>query len=56
MNKLVPKSRYVVLKSGGKSVKITSSSDPAIRNRRRQQLLLESGVNVKVDGSWGPWQ
>lgn len=25
-------------------------------NKRKQQFLLRNGVNVKVDGSWGPWQ
>lgn len=25
-------------------------------NKRKQRFLLRNGVNVKVDGSWGPWQ
>ena len=25
-------------------------------NKRKQQFLKLNGVNVKVDGSWGPWQ
>ncbi len=25
-------------------------------NKRRQRILSENGVDVKVDGSWGPWQ
>ena len=25
-------------------------------NKRKQQFLNQNGVNVKIDGSWGPWQ
>lgn len=28
----------------------------AEENKRKQRFLLRNGVNVKVDGSWGPWQ
>lgn len=28
----------------------------AEKNKRKQRFLLRNGVNVKVDGSWGPWQ
>lgn len=28
----------------------------AKENKRKQRFLLRNGVNVKVDGSWGPWQ
>lgn len=25
-------------------------------NKRKQQFLKEHGINVRIDGSWGPWQ
>ena len=25
-------------------------------NKKRQQFLNMNGYNIKVDGSWGPWQ
>lgn len=30
--------------------------DQTEENKRKQRFLLRNGVNVKVDGSWGPWQ
>lgn len=31
-------------------------ANQAEENKRKQRFLLRNGVNVKVDGSWGPWQ
>ena len=25
-------------------------------NKKKQQVLRQAGYNIKVDGSWGPWQ
>ena len=31
-------------------------SDPRELNKRKQEFLRLNGIDVKVDGSWGPWQ
>ena len=31
-------------------------ANQAEENKKKQRFLLRNGVNVKVDGSWGPWQ
>lgn len=31
-------------------------TNQAEENKKKQRFLLRNGVNVKVDGSWGPWQ
>lgn len=32
------------------------TKEQAEANKRKQQVLRTSGYNVKLDGSWGPWQ
>lgn len=32
------------------------SKEEAAQNRKKQQVLRDAGYNVKIDGSWGPWQ
>lgn len=36
--------------------KINKNSKEYQENLRKQQFLKVNGVNVKLDGSWGPWQ
>ena len=31
-------------------------SNPKELNKKKQEFLRLNGINVKVDGSWGPWQ
>ena len=32
------------------------SQAEAAENKKKQQVLRTAGYNIKVDGSWGPWQ
>lgn len=34
----------------------TANAQEAAANKKKQQFLVRNGINVKVDGSWGPWQ
>lgn len=49
--RLIPKAD-----SGMKVKYISSNSEEAKLNKRRQQILQKAGNNIKVDGSWGNWQ
>lgn len=32
------------------------TKEQAEANKKKQQILRQAGYNIKVDGSWGPWQ
>lgn len=32
------------------------TKEQAEANKKKQQVLRQAGYNIKVDGSWGPWQ
>lgn len=32
------------------------TKEQAEANKKKQQVLRQTGYNIKVDGSWGPWQ
>lgn len=32
------------------------TKEQAEANKKKQQVLKDAGYNIKVDGSWGPWQ
>lgn len=32
------------------------TKEQAEANKKKQQVLRQSGYNIKIDGSWGPWQ
>lgn len=35
---------------------ISNTSQQANNNKQKQMFLRSKGINIKVDGSWGPWQ
>ena len=33
-----------------------ASPEEVVYNKKRQTIMLKHGLNVRIDGSWGPWQ